>query len=151
MRRSTTFSFLAVSALAACAQPTGIETSPFQPSAEEPHSDLLVQQPMIRAGRGEPTLDARYGLAIELPMPEGPFVRFIEAVPLPIERVGERGLRNPALGRPRHYREFDMVGVSHGYLIDGGYNRALERNELYHAYVRSGLVVYVENSFGYAP
>lgn len=107
---------------------------------------------LVRGGHGEPTLDERYGLVISLPMPEAQFVEMIRGVPLPIHRAGERGSDHPTLMRPFHYRGFDMSAVSHGYLVDGGYNRERQRNELYVAYVdRSGNVVYVENQFGYPP
>jgi|CXWL01.1.fsa_nt_gi hypothetical protein len=107
---------------------------------------------LIRGGRGEPTLDQRYGLTITLPMPEAEFVELIERVPLPIHRAGERGLDYPVLRRPRHNRDLDMSTISHGYVIVGGYNSERQRTEHYEAYVdRNGQVVYIENGFAYAP
>lgn len=105
---------------------------------------------LIRAGRNEPRFNERYRISLQLPLAEQQFVDLVRSIPLPIERFGTAGLRNPALTRPLHYREFDMSNISHGYLIDGGYNSHLRRNELYRAYVNDeGYVVYVENAFSY--
>lgn len=107
---------------------------------------------LIRGGRGEPTLDQRYGLTITLPMPEAEFVGMIQRISLPIHRAGERGSDYPILRRPRHNREIDMSMISHGYVIDGGYHPDLRRNEIYRAYVnRDDQVVYVENAYEYPP
>ena len=110
----------------------------------------------IVAQWGEPSFEERFNVELNLPMEEDAFLRLIERLDL---TVSIQGTRRPSGGptpvpstptRPFHTRDYDMSDIVRSYVIYGGYNKLLFRQEDYLALVRNdGMVVYVETRFAY--
>lgn len=114
-----------------------------------PIAHIPTADSMIRGGPNEPTFDQRYGIELELPMPEDEFRRLMAGIPLEVRLLGQRGPDYRPLPPAAHFQSFDVSNVDYGWLIIGGFNQDAVRMELYCAYVKDGKVVYLENQFQY--
>ena len=106
---------------------------------------------------GEPSFEERYGVKLDLPMPESEFLDLLEQLHLGYYASGPEhlSLRNKMEGFivpkiPAHTRNYDMSMISHSYSIYEDPESDDRRQVGYLALVRKDMmVVFVENFFQY--
>jgi hypothetical protein len=114
-------------------------------SAETPSCDSFAD--MI-AGEGEQTFAERYAPTLQFPASERDFIAALRTTKLEWFRIGA-GESLP-LEAPYRCSDYDMSQISHGYALAGG--RMRSTSEYYVVFVdRQGMVVLVENRFGFMP
>ena len=121
-----------------------IQTFLISCSGEDMGFDMsLIQDSNIQVLQGEPTLNERLDLNIQLPIEEERFIELLELKNIQVKRESY-------LSKPYQKKNFDMTDISHGLDIYIGYNKDKCRNERYYALVdNDNFVVYIESRFGY--